>query len=355
MALTGQDDGTVNGGRRVWLNAGGSTDPDGDSLSYTWRQTAGTTVTIYDDPSGDAARSYFTAPGATSTASTLTFEVTVDDGTTTSTANIDVVVRAAAGSAPTNVSATPVANTSSQIEVTWTAVTGAQTYWVQYKSGTQVYDGVLRNYEVSAPATSQILYGLEASTQHNIRVIAINNAGFASAPSSEVSATTSARQSGITEDPPGWVSWLQLNEDPVALYPDRGYLRWDFVSDADAYYIQWKSGTQDWDASREVIKVANPLNCEQFRSRCFGRIDNLDAETEYTFRVMAVKGNVVRVQTVLSHLRTRPALARACGHDSPIWARADERDGHGWRHLHPMDLGRRDQRHRICSSMEEVR
>ena len=100
MALTGQDDGTVNGGRRVWLNAGGSTDPDGDSLTYTWRQTAGTTVTIYDDPSGDAARSYFTAPGATSTASTLTFEVTVDDGTTTSTANIDVVVRGRRGQCP---------------------------------------------------------------------------------------------------------------------------------------------------------------------------------------------------------------------------------------------------------------
>ena len=163
---------------------------------------------------------------------------------------------------------------------------------MQYKSGMQVYDGVLRNYEVSAPATSQILYGLEASTQHNIRVIAINTAGFASAPSSEVSATTSARQSGITEDPPGWVSWLQLNEDPVALYVDRGYLRWELVSDANAYYIQWKSGTQDWDASREVITVANPLNCENFRSRCFGRIDNLDAETEYTFRVMAVKGTV---------------------------------------------------------------
>ena len=319
MALTGQDDGTVNGGRRVWLNAGGSTDPDGDSLSYTWRQTAGTTVTIYDDPSGDAARSYFTAPGATSTTSTLTFEVTVNDDTTTSTASIDVVVRAAAGSAPTNVAATPVAGTSSQIEVTWTAVIGAQAYWVQYKSGMQVYDGVLRNYEVSAPATSQILYGLNASTLYNIRVIAINNAGFASAPSSEVSATTSARQSGITEDPPGWVSWLQLHEDPVALYPDGVRLRWEFVSDdADAYYIQWKSGTQDWDAaSREVIIVAKTNTdalrgsvCEAFRSRCFGLIDNLDPETEYTFRVMAVKGTVVNTdQFTPTSERGRPSPA----------------------------------------------
>ena len=267
MALTGEDDGNVNGGRRVWLNAGGSTDPDGDDLTYTWLQTAGTTVTINDDPDEDDALKYFTAPDATTTASTLTFQLTVDDGTgtatSTSTAEVSVVVRAAAGSAPTNVAASPVAGTSSQIEVTWTAVTDVQTYWVQYRTGTQGYDGVLGNYEVAAPATSQILYGLNGDTQYTIRVIAINTAGHASSPSAVATATTSAHPSGITEDPPGPVRWLQLHDDPrVVLYPDRVFLQWELVSDADAYYIQWKSGTQDWDTSRQVVKVRTAASCE---------------------------------------------------------------------------------------------
>ena len=284
MALTGQDDGTVNGGRRVWLNAGGSTDPDSDSLTYSWQQTAGTTVTINPDPDGDADYSYFTAPGATSTASTLTFELTADDGAATSTAEVSVVVRAAAGTQPTNVAATPVAGTSSQIEVTWTAVADAQTYWVQYKSGSEGYDGVLRNYEVAAPATSQILYSLNASTQYTIRVIAINTAGFASQPSAAATATTPALPAGY-ENPPGSVNQIWVFPT-TSLRPDGFQLFWykPAAADADAYYAQWKSGTQDWDTSRQKLK----LDCRT--PYCTLDIRNLNGGTEYTVRVASVKG-----------------------------------------------------------------
>lgn len=68
-------DQTVDEGEMVVLDGSGSTDPDGDSISYMWTQTAGASVTL-SDPT--AASPDFTAPqeGA------LTFRLTVtDEGT----------------------------------------------------------------------------------------------------------------------------------------------------------------------------------------------------------------------------------------------------------------------------------
>lgn len=59
------------------LNGTGSTDPDGDPLTYAWTQTAGTTVTLSDPASVQPS---FTAP-ATLDGDVLTFSLTVNDGT----------------------------------------------------------------------------------------------------------------------------------------------------------------------------------------------------------------------------------------------------------------------------------
>ncbi|MBB6647437.1 PKD domain-containing protein [Halobellus ruber] len=67
---------TVNRGTSVTLNATGSSDPDGDSLSYRWAQTAGPNVTLRN---GSTATPEFTAPDV-DTPTTLTFAVTVSDG-----------------------------------------------------------------------------------------------------------------------------------------------------------------------------------------------------------------------------------------------------------------------------------
>ena len=76
-------DQTVNEGDAVTLDASGSTDPENDTLTMTWVQTAGTTVTITNGS--------FTAPDVTST-ETLTFELTVDDGELTSTDTVTITV-----------------------------------------------------------------------------------------------------------------------------------------------------------------------------------------------------------------------------------------------------------------------
>lgn len=72
----------------VTLDGSASKDPDNEILSYRWKQTAGTTVTLSNDAS---SRPTFTAPDGSGT---LTFELSVQDcrgGTHSDTVSIEVI------------------------------------------------------------------------------------------------------------------------------------------------------------------------------------------------------------------------------------------------------------------------
>lgn len=87
-------DQTVMAGNEVILDASGSNDPDGalGNGSYTWKQTAGTAVTLSDP---GAVNPVFTAPAiAAGTTEILTFELTVTDGLLQSTDTCSVQVTA---------------------------------------------------------------------------------------------------------------------------------------------------------------------------------------------------------------------------------------------------------------------
>ncbi len=79
---------TVTEGASVNLDAGSSTDPNSDSLSFSWEQTSGPAVTLSN---ADSALASFTAPEVTATTS-FAFEVTVTDGEFESKASVTVSV-----------------------------------------------------------------------------------------------------------------------------------------------------------------------------------------------------------------------------------------------------------------------
>jgi hypothetical protein len=68
------DDQTVATGARVTLDGSGSSDPDEDSLTFTWTQLSGTLVSL---DAADTASPTFVAPALPTV---LTFQLTVDDG-----------------------------------------------------------------------------------------------------------------------------------------------------------------------------------------------------------------------------------------------------------------------------------
>ena len=82
-------DQTVHEGSTVTLT-GTATDPEGQNLTYSWRQISGPTVSILNDSSAVAG---FIAPEGLSN-STAQFEFTVSDGTHTSIDTVAVVINA---------------------------------------------------------------------------------------------------------------------------------------------------------------------------------------------------------------------------------------------------------------------
>lgn len=78
----------VTEGQPFVLDARDSTDADGDALTYSWQQTGGTTIAFSDNTT---AVQNLTAPLLTADES-VTFEVTVSDGTNTSTAQVSIMI-----------------------------------------------------------------------------------------------------------------------------------------------------------------------------------------------------------------------------------------------------------------------
>ncbi len=85
---------TVTSGATVTLNGTGSGDVDGDPITFSWTQTAGTVVTL---TGATTASPTFTAPNGVTT---LTFQLTVSDGTDTASDSVDVGVNAAVSTTP---------------------------------------------------------------------------------------------------------------------------------------------------------------------------------------------------------------------------------------------------------------
>ena len=156
-----------------------------------------------------------------------------------------------------------------RLEVSWDALSGAEGYKVQWKSGSEDYDEDRQALLTGMDAVSHTIPDLAAGTEYAVRVIATINNADDGMPSSEVT--------GIPKSaPPAQVTGVELTADVEQLD-----VSWMAVSDADGYKVQWKSGSEDYDEARQVALLGGETTSYT--------IIDLTFDTEYTIRVIATK------------------------------------------------------------------
>ena len=123
-------------------------------------------------------------------ANELTVTVTAEDGRTTQTYTVTVARALSALPQVTGVSLTP---GPGQLTVGWSAVTGADGYKVQWRSGTETFaDASTDSREVvvtSGATTTYTLTGLTSGIEYTVRVIATKAGAADGPPSEEMKAT----------------------------------------------------------------------------------------------------------------------------------------------------------------------
>ena len=110
---------TVNGGAAVTLSGSG-TDPESETLSYSWRQTSGASVTL---TGANTATPSFTAPTGLAGGSILVFELTVTDARGASAVDTVTITIPAPDTTPDSFSFTARNNVDPATEVTSNTIT----------------------------------------------------------------------------------------------------------------------------------------------------------------------------------------------------------------------------------------
>ena len=172
--------------------------------------------------------------------------------------------------APGQVTGVSVTEEVGQLAVSWDAVTDASGYKVQWKSGSDAYNDSDRQHVVTDGATtSYTIPDLTAGTEYTVRVIATKTDADDGPPSSEATGTPQAPA-------PGQVTGVSVTEEVGQLA-----VSWDAVTGASGYKVQWKSGSEDFDTTRQHVVTGGATTSYT--------IPDLTAGTEYTVRVIATK------------------------------------------------------------------
>jgi hypothetical protein len=155
---------TVSAGSAVTLDASTSSDPDGDSLTFTWSQTAGPTVVLSDT---HVARPTFIAPIVSAT-TVLTFSVAVSDGQAQSSASVNVTVQ------PLTISGTITLNGSGLSGVTVVAGSASA---VTNTSGAYIITGIGNGTCAVTPSLANYVF-TPASTSVTVNGASVGDVNF---------------------------------------------------------------------------------------------------------------------------------------------------------------------------------
>ena len=163
---------TVAGNAPVQLNGSGS-DPEGATVTYSWTQISGPSVTL---TGATSATPTFTAPAATPTAQVLRFQLLVSDGSQTTLDTVDVTISATAGpgtlaindvtvtegnagSANANFTVTLSASSTQTVTVNYATGTGTATAGQDYvaTSGTLTFNPGTTSQAVSVAVIGDVI------------------------------------------------------------------------------------------------------------------------------------------------------------------------------------------------------
>ena len=205
-----------------------------------------------------------------------------------------------------------------QLAVSWEAVSDADGYKVQWTSGGEDYDGSRQAVLSRVDADSYTITGLTAGTEYRVRVIAVLENADDGLPSSEVA--------GV----PNGVAPAQVTGVAVEAGIEELQVSWDTVSDADGYKVQWKSGGEDYDSSRQSVLSGGDADSYA--------ITGLTAGAEYTVRVIATRAHAddgLSSEEVKAAPQTHPpaqvtGVAVAPGHEElqVSWDAVSDADGY---------------------------
>ena len=154
-----------------------------------------------------------------------------------------------------------------QLEVSWDALSDANGYKVQWKSGGEAYGEERQAVLTGAETVSHTIRGLTAGTEYTIRVIATRENSDDGTPSEEVTGIPNALR-------PAQVTGVE-----VAPGVEQLEVLWAEVSNADGYKLQWKSGNEDYGEERQAVLTGGETASYT--------ITDLMAANEYTVRVIA--------------------------------------------------------------------
>ena len=187
-------------------------------------------------------------------------------------------------------SAEPVEARVESLRVSWNAVTGANRYVVQWKSGSEGYDSAR---EATVSGTSYTITGLTAGIVHTVQIFAARrvNLGTSESPAWAIvcSSTASDEVTGTPLRPPLSLPLGQVTGVRVEPGVESLGVTWRTVDEAGGYKVQWRSGNEDYDfGSRQAATTVTATNPGTSYT-----ITGLAPGTSYTLRVIATKIGLV--------------------------------------------------------------